>query len=474
MRGPDSFSDAFIGETMRGMIRGPLGSAPAAVPARWSERQPGSSSVHDCPVLSPGPPPQQAQSSQGLYRVSFVPSSDAPPCSAPPFSGFHTPSVQDGSSPSSAKFSSPSAIPASASSSSAPRYVANPSSNAKLHGILEEPQFAEEPAIDCRRHRHASRSTEETETIRLQELMGKEDSPAVPTRLTPHPPRVELAFVREGGLPPLRSESLSPSGNWKGEWSAPLGGLALAILPDPINDPEEGSPYTPCTPEFAHPSEYSPKSIDFPGSSVDSPSPIAPSFSSPPHVKFTPSPSLSPLQHAEPQPEKERDHCTWLGVRRWRRRTPLSTSPRRISVSASPALAPTPLSPVVSVHSEHSITNSIRSSITRLFRFGGGGRSRSRSRSAGPAGAEQTRSSDSFHWVPPLPSTISTVSLGSVGMCEGSNNKVEERRLRKEAAKARTERMAKELAEKARRRAEEDKARTVGNARDMNLRPWKG
>ncbi|KAM5535020.1 hypothetical protein V8D89_011248 [Ganoderma adspersum] len=454
MRGLDSFSDMFTGEIApRGMIRDPLSSAPAAVPPRWSERQSGSPSTHSPPFLSPDPLPQHAHSSQPYYRVSFVPSLDSPLSSATSSSGFHTPSFNRGSSSSSANISSPPVTPASASSSSAPRDAANRPSNAKLHGILEEPLFAEEPAIDYRRRRHARRSTDETETIRLEELLDKdkEDSPALTTRSSPHPPRVELAFIREGGLPPLRSDSLSPSDNWK-----------------------KGSPYTPRTPEFAPPSEYSPKSIDFPRLSVDSPSPNDPSFSSPPCGKFTPSPS--PSQHAElkAEDENENERCAWPGVRKWRSQTPIPTSPGRLSPSPSPAHGPAPLSPVISVHSDHSVTGSIRSGITKLFGLGGGGgrRSRSGSKSAGVAGAsaEPARSSDSFDWAPPPPpSTTSTVSLGSLA---SAGSKADERRLRKEAAKARTERLAQDLAERARKRAVEGKARTAAYVQEKNLRPW--
>ena len=606
MRGLDSFSDMFTGEIApRGMIRDPLSSAPAAVPTRWSARQSGSSSVPSPPFLSPNPPLQQAHSAQPHYRVSFVPSLDSPLSSATSSSSFHTPSFKRGSSSSSANISSPPVTPTSASSSSAPRDAANRPSNAKLHGILEEPLFAEEPAIDYRRRRHARRSTDETETIRLEELLDKEkeDSPALTTRSSPHPPRVELAFIREGGLPPLRSDSLSPSENWKSEWtispedpgpskpravsernppprnvrpgrrppplqltsngqatssasvsapaaegafdthSAPrsqrrsaLALPALSHLPvsgqkpqrssvilmedvledaqqfvagrdthspfgrlrsqssvdslspyyrdrdhDPINEPEEGSPYTPRTPEFAPPSEYSPKSIDFPRLSVDSPSPNDPSFSSPPCAAFTPSPSPSPSHHAEleAEGENENERCAWPGVRKWRSQTPLPTSPGRLSPSPSPAHGPAPLSPVISVHSDHSVTGSIRSGITKLLGLGGGGgggrRSRSGSKSAGAAGAaaEPTRSSDSFDWAPPPPpSTTSTVSLGSLGTGGSAGSKAEERRLRKEAAKARTERLAQELAERARKRAVEGKARTAAYIREKSLRPW--
>ena len=51
-------------------------------------------------------------------------------------------------------------------------------------------------------------------------------------------------------------------------------------------------------------------------------------------------------------------------------------------------------------------------------------------------------------------------------------SKNDEKRLKKEAAKARTERLAQDLADKAKRRAEEAKAAKANHVKEKAKRPW--
>ena len=51
-------------------------------------------------------------------------------------------------------------------------------------------------------------------------------------------------------------------------------------------------------------------------------------------------------------------------------------------------------------------------------------------------------------------------------------SRADEKRLKKEAARARTERLAQDLADKAKRRAEEAKAKRGGRVREGDAKPW--
>ncbi|KAI1789633.1 hypothetical protein LXA43DRAFT_560175 [Ganoderma leucocontextum] len=553
MKGLGSFSNMFSGEIIpRGMIRDSLGSAPASVPNRWSERQ-AASTFHNLPLLSP--PPQHAHSSEP-HRLSFVPSLDSPLSSSTSSSSLQTPSLPRGSSSSfSAHIASQPVTPAS---SSAPNDAADPSSNAKLDGIIEESLFVEEAAVD---YRHSRRSTDETETIRLEELMDEEVPPPDPPHSSPDPPRLELSFLRDEDFLPSRSDSLlwspstfrteprthsrsEPSRNPKptrrppplqlmasnlatssayappaeaaatssssagmqptiGSQRRPAQALppqshsslpvtgSIAVQPaqrssvimiedvlenaqqhfvvergtqppfgklrsrrssDSLPAPQEGSPYTPCTPEFAPPpSEYSPVSVELPRLSVDTPSPYEPE-----------QPSLSPSPSPSPYAEHQHQHANaaWAGMRKWNSQTPLPIpSSSRLSPSASAA----PPSPVVSVHSDHSVKGSIRSGITKLFGIGGRSLSGSRSGAAPKRSLDSTSTSDGI--LPP--SSTSTVSLASLVKC-----KKKERRLKEAAARARTEQLAEELADTARRRAEEAKTQKAAYVQEKTRRPW--
>lgn len=227
---------------------------------------------------------------------------------------------------------------------------------------------------------------------------------------------------------------------------------------DSVNDLEDSSPYTPHTPEFARPrSENLVNPIEFPRLSVDSPCPNDLIFSFPPYDK-SPTPSRAPSYFTEPDHELE--FSAWPGVRKWRSQTLLPGSPSGLSPS------PAPLSPAVSVHSDRSVTGSIRSGITKLLSIGMSGRNRGESKCGPAERGPGVRSSNSFDRPLP-PSTTSTVSLGS--LC---TSRAEERRLRKEAARGRTESLAQELAERARKRAEAGKARRIAYIREKNLRAW--
>ena len=120
-----------------------------------------------------------------------------------------------------------------------------------------------------------------------------------------------------------------------------------------------------------------------------------------------------------------------------------------------PPPPPVPPSPVLSATSSSSSSHKSLKKAGGLGKlFGKGGSDKSSKKSTSEAGSVNMSSAQS----------VSSLELG--------NSKAEEKRLKKEAAKARTERLAQDLAEKNRRRAEEAKAKKASRVRENARKPW--
>ncbi|KAI0699274.1 hypothetical protein C8T65DRAFT_303288 [Cerioporus squamosus] len=117
-----------------------------------------------------------------------------------------------------------------------------------------------------------------------------------------------------------------------------------------------------------------------------------------------------------------------------------------------PPPPPVPPSPVLSATSSSSSHKSIKKAVGLGKLFGKGGDKSSKKSSEG--GGSTFSSGQS----------VSSLDLGS--------SKAEEKRLKREAAKARTERLAQDLAEKTKRRAEAAKAQKGAVAKERSKKPW--
>ncbi|RPD77858.1 hypothetical protein L226DRAFT_334087 [Lentinus tigrinus ALCF2SS1-7] len=117
-----------------------------------------------------------------------------------------------------------------------------------------------------------------------------------------------------------------------------------------------------------------------------------------------------------------------------------------------PPPPPVPPSPVLSATSSSSSHKSIKKAVGLSKIFGKGSSDKS---------SKKSSESGSMH----LPNQ-------SVTSLEIGNSKTEEKRLRKEAAKARTERLAQDLAEKQRRRTEAAKAQKSTMVKEKSKKPW--
>ena len=120
-----------------------------------------------------------------------------------------------------------------------------------------------------------------------------------------------------------------------------------------------------------------------------------------------------------------------------------------------PPPPPVPPSPVLSATSSSSSSHKSLKKAGGLGKlFGKGGSDKSSKKSTSEAGSVNMSSAQS----------VSSLELG--------NSKAEEKRLKKEAAKARTERLAQDLAEKQRRRAEAAKAAKSSMVKEKSKKPW--
>ena len=485
---------------------------------------------HDPSLLSP--PPHRANRGFQLNRGSLIP----PPLddshslsSSTSYSSLRTPSLSRTSSL--GYLASP---PVSPTSSHAPSDAAGPSSpsvsnpNAKLLGIIEESLHAEESAGD---RRHSRNTSEATETFNIEDYLHEEE--VHEARAFP-PRRVDSYLIHNEQYEPPRSQSRqgamrSPSGSlYKSESYTSLRSPAMSrseSRTDSLRSPSR-SPLPPRRPpplqlQISGPAT-SPASAPPAELAAGSPFGVQPSFRSqrrsaqalPPQPRL---PLAAQLSEHSPVVDDARDGASYRremqspfgklrspysaealspqssGQREpYTPRTPKFASPSEYSPTAtSPMLPydrpssslspndihqparpeikksksssnipPIPLSPVMSVSSDVSSTDkrSIKSGIGKFF--GKGGSSSGSDKSA----KEPKKSTDSSARY----SSASTASSGIVL----SDPKAEAKRLKKEAARARTERLAQDLADKAKRRAEEAKAAKANHVREKAKRPW--
>ncbi|EJF63432.1 hypothetical protein DICSQDRAFT_168321 [Dichomitus squalens LYAD-421 SS1] len=236
------------------------------------------------------------------------------------------------------------------------------------------------------------------------------------TQALPPQPRLPLA-AQLGQASPVVDERRD-SAPYAREMQSPFGNLRSPPLSSPYSSGSR-EPYTPHTPRFASPSDYSP----------DATSP-------PPLFADRPSSSLANgVLHQPARPEIKK-------------------------AKSSSNLPPVPLSPVMSVDSDVSSNDkrSVKSGIGKLF--GKNGSSTGSDKSL----KEAKKSKDPSARYSSTSSSDSNVTL--------ADPKAEAKRLKKEAAKARTERLAQDLADKAKRRAEEAKTAKANYVKQKSQRPW--
>ncbi|CDO71476.1 hypothetical protein BN946_scf184909.g70 [Trametes cinnabarina] len=173
-----------------------------------------------------------------------------------------------------------------------------------------------------------------------------------------------------------------------------------------------------------------------------------------PFLMRKPEPRYSPSQSQQrkmPELEKLRINTQTLDA-------PPSPTSRYGHHSAHPA--PMPASPVLSARSSSSGASSHRGSSSGKVGFG-------KLFGRGDRDKESKKSASSGSSVQPSNQSVMSLDLGPSGL-----SKAEEKRLKKEAARARTERLAQDLADKAKKRAEAAKAAKSARVKEKTKKPW--